>query len=206
MKHLIFPDIQHYCEQRISEFKDIPAERKVILQRIAEFIRGKRNNNQVIQLVYICTHNSRRSHFGQIWGAVAAAYYDVPTVLTYSGGTEATAFHPNAVAAAQRAGFEIQRLEEANNPLYDVQFGADLSSSCYSKTFDDSSNPTENFAAIMTCSDADENCPYIPNVDLRVATTYDDPKAFDNTTHQDEKYDERCAQIARESLFLFSLV
>lgn len=206
MKQFLFPQIQTYCADRISEFESIPAERKAILERIANYIRSKRDENQVIQLVYICTHNSRRSHFGQIWGAVAAAYYDVPTVLTYSGGTEATAFHPSAVAATQRAGFDVQRLDENTNPLYEVHFGEHFSSSCFSKTYDDVSNPTENFAAIMTCSDADENCPFIPNVELRVATTYDDPKAFDNTSQQDEKYDERCSQIARESLYVFSLV
>ncbi len=206
MKQILFPQILSYCEARISEFESIPAERKAILARIAEYIRNKRDENQVIQLVYICTHNSRRSHFGQIWGAVAAAYYDVPTVLTYSGGTEATAFHPNAVAATKRAGFDMQCLDENTNSLYEIYFGENLSTACFSKTYDDATNPSENFAAVMTCSDADENCPFIPNVELRVATTYDDPKAFDNTPQQDEKYDERCAQIARESLYVFSLV
>ncbi len=206
MKQFLFPQIQTYCEARISEFDSIPAERKAILERIANYIRSKRDENQVIQLVYICTHNSRRSHFGQIWGAVAAAYYDVPTVLTYSGGTEATAFHPNAVTSLKRVGFEITRSEQTSNPLYEVYFGIDISTPCFSKVFDDESNPKNNFAAIMVCSDADENCPFIPNAEMRISTTYDDPKAFDNTPKQDAGYDERSAQIARESLYVFSLV
>lgn len=200
----MYPKIKKYCEQRIVEFDQITEERKATLQDIANYIRDKKTANQVIQLVYICTHNSRRSHFGQIWGAVAAAYYEMPTVLTYSGGTEATAFHSNALAAVARAGFEIKIVEDSENPLYEIIFGQDRSTVCFSKKFNDPSNPQSNFAAIMTCSDADENCPFIPKVDIRIATTYDDPKVFDGTELQDDKYNERCAQIAREILYCFS--
>jgi hypothetical protein len=77
---------------------------------------------------------------------------------------------------------------------------------CFSKTYDAATNPQKEFAAIITCSDAEENCPFIPGVELRIATTYDDPKAFDNTPQQDAKYDERCKQIALETLYAFSLV
>ena len=33
---------------------------------------------------------------------------------------------------------------------------------------------------------------------------YDDPKAFDDTPAEAEKYDERSQQIAREMLYIFS--
>jgi protein-tyrosine phosphatase/arsenate reductase len=206
MKQFLFPQIQTYCADRISEFDLIPAERKIILQRIADYIRNKRDENQFIQLVYICTHNSRRSHFGQIWGAVAAAYFDVPTAITYSGGTEATQMHPNVLSSLERTGFVVEKNEYPSNPLYEVNFGTDLSTTCFSKEYNDKSNPQNNFAAIMVCSDAEENCPFIPNVELRVAITYKDPKAFDKTPQQDASYDERSAQIAREILYMFSLV
>ena len=40
----------------------------------------------------------------------------------------------------------------------------------------------------------------------RIAITYEDPKAFDGTDREAEAYDERCRQIAREMLYVFSLV
>ncbi|MDF2453450.1 MAG: protein-tyrosine-phosphatase, partial [Bacteroidota bacterium] len=43
-------------------------------------------------------------------------------------------------------------------------------------------------------------------VELRIATTYDDPKEFDNTSQQDEKYSERCKQIALETFYVFSKI
>ena len=76
----------------------------------------------------------------------------------------------------------------------------------FSKTYDNDFNPRSRFAAVMTCSHADENCPFIPSAAQRISVTYEDPKTFDNTPLQEEKYDERCRDIARELLYVFSQV
>lgn len=199
-------EIESYCEKRIKEFGLIPKERKVLLGKIADYISYMRGEDAPIQLIYICTHNSRRSHFGQIWAAVAADFYGIANVLTFSGGTEATEFNGNAIHSLLEIGFDIITDGESDNPKYTMRFGKDKSTLCFSKVYSDDVNPKENFAAIMTCSDAEDNCPFIPGVDLRIATTYEDPKHFDGTDQQSEKYAERCAQIARECLYVFSLV
>ena len=202
----MYNNIEKYCSELSSHYSDIPQDRKLLLQKISDYIRQKRVANEVVSLVYICTHNSRRSHFGQVWGAVAAAYYKLSGIRTYSGGTEATAFHPNAIAALERVGFTTLKKNESANPLYEVGFSENSYVSCFSKMYDDAANPKQNFVAIMTCSDAEENCPFIPGVDLRIGTTYNDPKVFDNTAQQNSAYDERCRQIALETLYVFSLV
>lgn len=204
MSTQLFEPIRLYCSNRIAEFDHIPADRKQLLLRITDYIRSKRHQNLPIQLVYVCTHNSRRSHFGQIWAAVAAAYYSIDEVTTYSGGTEATAFHPNAITALKTLGMSITPDDSPSNPVYTVQFGPEQSVQCFSKKYSDDSNPKVGFAAIMTCADAEENCPFIPGAELRIGTTYDDPKAFDGTSRQAEAYLERSAQIARETLYVFS--
>lgn len=198
-----FPQIESYCQARFQEFETISPERREILLCIAEYITVNLHKNKKVQLVFVCTHNSRRSHYGQIWARVAADYFGIENIATYSGGTEATAFHPNAIAALERIGFQIQVKEQSDNPKYRVRFGDELETSCFSKTYDHEENPKSNFAAIMTCSDAEENCPFIPGVELRIGTTYEDPKAFDSTPQEAEQYDMRCAQIARELLFVF---
>lgn len=203
----MIPEVKNYCDQRIAEFNLIPEERKALLEKISTYIKQRQAAGKPIQLVYICTHNSRRSHFGQVWAYVAAQYYGIKNVHTFSGGTEATAFHPNAIAAVTRSGLHVKAIGEGNNPKYEVRADeAQLPTICFSKVYNDEGNPKEGFAAVMTCSDAEENCPFIPGVDLRIGTTYNDPKAFDNTPQQDEKYDERCRQIARECLYVFSRV
>lgn len=74
---------------------------------------------------------------------------------------------------------------------------------CYSKVFDADENPSTNFAAVMTCSHADENCPFIPGSEASIALDYKDPKEFDDTPQAQEKYDERSDQIASEMIYVF---
>lgn len=203
---MLFKQIEQHCNELVAKFDTISAERKVLLSNISKYIESKRAHDQHVNLIYVCTHNSRRSHFGQVWAAVAASYFQIPNVSTFSGGTEATAFNPNAIKALTSNGFEVTPESTDSNTHCTVRFGDNEYTSCFSKVYDDEVNPKANFAAIMTCSDAEENCPFIPGVELRIGTTYDDPKAFDGTPQQDEKYLERSNQIALECLYVFSLV
>ena len=203
----MYKKIKSTCDDLSQQFETISTERKALLEKISAYIQLKKDANLPIQLMYVCTHNSRRSHFGQIWAAVAAAYYSVENVTTFSGGTEATAFNINAINALKGIGFDVQAKDETTNPVYEVSFGEELKPSiCFSKVYNDKFNPSTNFAAIMTCGDAEENCPFIPGVELRIGTTYNDPKEFDGTELQDQKYKERSLQIALETLYVFSLI
>lgn len=202
----MFQKIKERCEQLIKAFDTIPEDRKKILKQLSEYIQEKKNANLPINLVYICTHNSRRSHFGQVWASVAADYYAIDNVHTFSGGTEATAFNPNAIHALKLSGFDMKSDDSSTNPIYFVKYGEEKYTTCFSKLFDDAHNPSSNFAAIMTCSHAEENCPFVSGADLRIAITYEDPKEFDGTIQQEEMYMERSNQIAMECLYVFSLV
>lgn len=203
----MFTPIKNYCDNLIKDFDSIPKERKEILEKISYYIQTKISQNKTIDLIYICTHNSRRSHFGQVWAKVASRYFQINNVNTYSGGTEATAFNINAINALKRVGFNISTENSNSNPLYKIQFDEKGNSiECFSKVYNDPKNSQKEFAAIMTCSDAEENCPFIPGAELRIGTTYDDPKAFDNAPLQDAKYDERCKQIALETFYVFSKI
>jgi arsenate reductase len=200
----IFPMLQTYVAQRTAEFDQIPAERQADLKKLAAYIRDQRAADKPVRLIFICTHNSRRSHLAQLWAAVAADHYGLEHVETFSGGTEATAFNPRAVAAIQRAGFQVDSPTDDKNPRYSVRFkstGQPLTA--WSKRYDDKANPQSEYAAIMTCSQADQACPVIPGADLRLALPYDDPKTSDDTPEETAIYDERTAQIARELLYTF---
>jgi protein-tyrosine phosphatase/arsenate reductase len=204
----MFEVLKNHCDQLVSYFDTIPKERKELLTKISDYIQSKKDANLPINLMYVCTHNSRRSHFGQIWAIVVATYFGIENVQTFSGGTEATAFNPNAIQALKESGFEISTKEMTENPKYKVAFGTNEFefTTCFSKVYDDILNPSSNFIAIMTCSDAEQNCPFILGVDLRIGTTYSDPKAFDETPQQADKYLERSNQIALECLYVFSQI
>lgn len=199
-------ELENLCNELVTEFDSISNERKELIANISRYIAEKLQKNEAVNLVYICTHNSRRSHFGQISAALAANYYQLPNVKTFSGGTEATAFHINAIEALVGLGFRIIKQSEDTNPHYRVYFGDEEFTTCFSKVYNHSANPTNNFAAIMTCSDAEENCPFIPGVELRIGTTYEDPKISDNSPQQKQTYTERFKQIATETFYAFSLV
>lgn len=202
----MYPNLQTYTSELESDFKSIPSTRKKELNEVADYIGTKLEKGETARLNFICTHNSRRSHLAQIWTAVAASHYQIQNVLTYSGGTEATAFNPRAVTALERAGLKIKK-PGGKNPKYQVQFDEDSEPLiCFSKTFDDPFNPKSNFAAIMTCSDADENCPFVPGAEFRKPITYRDPKESDGTDHESEIYNERCKQIATEMFYMMSKV
>jgi arsenate reductase len=199
-------EIEKYISETIGSFDVISEERKSFLKEISRYVEKRINERKISELLYVCTHNSRRSHFGQIWGKVAAEYYGIKNVHTYSVGTEATVFHPNAIKALRQVGFRITHAGE-NNPRYLVYYDDHQSPIiCYSKTYLDSAIPKDGLCAIMTCAEADGNCPFIPGTEVRVSCSYVDPKAFDGTPQQDEKYLERCRQIAMECLFVFSII
>ncbi len=202
----MYTKLKEYISEITQEFESIPDERKKTLQDVADYISKELKENNSAKLNFICTHNSRRSHLAQIWTQTAAAYYEIDGVETFSGGTESTAFNPRAVAAVERAGFHITS-PVGENPSYEVKFSEDADPMfCFSKKFDDEVNPDKNFAAIMTCSDADENCPFVPGTSFRKPVTYRDPKESDGTEKEKETYDERCLQIATEMFYMMSRV
>jgi len=202
----MYTSIQIYCSSLVKNFHSLLNERKVILNEIAAYIKTQLENSKPVNLIYICTHNSRRSHFGQIWAAVAAKYYNIQNVRTFSGGTEATAFNPNAIHSLERLGFHVEKSGSESNPLYKMFYSNDDFVTCFSKVYSDSNNPSNGFAAIITCTDADEKCPIVKGAAIKIATPYDDPKKFDGTEIESAKYDERCRQIALECLYVFSLI
>jgi arsenate reductase len=201
-------ELQKYVQTIVPGIDAIPDDRKQELKKIALFVKTKLKSKESADLLFICTHNSRRSHMGQIWAATAAAYYGVAGVRTFSGGTEATAFNPRAVAALQRAGFKIEgNSSTEKNPHYRVTFADSLPAiESFSKKFEDKTNPQSNFAAVMTCAQADKNCPTVPGAALRIPLHYEDPKASDGTPEETATYDARARQIATEMFYLFSQV
>lgn len=179
--------LNNFLSDCIKRIDGIPKQRKDLLDVLVEYI-SNRINESTVSLTFICTHNSRRSHLSQVWAKIAADYYGYGNVKTFSGGTEVTAVYPSVLKTLETKGVSNEVREQL-----------------FSKRFDDKSNPSSNFAAVMTCTDADENCPFIPN-STRISLPYDDPKVYDGTNEEELKYLERSTQIATELLYVFSNV
>jgi protein-tyrosine phosphatase/arsenate reductase len=203
----VFPELASYVAARQGELDEIPPARRATLQEMADFVAERIGSSAPALLTFICTHNSRRSHMAQIWAQTAAHLHGIAPVRTFSGGTEATAFEPRAVAALRRAGFAIEPTSDDHNPVYQVRYadGAEPMAA-FSKVYDHAPNPQADYCAVMTCAQADEGCPIVFGAAARIAIPFEDPKTFDGTEQEAEQYDERCRQIGREMLHAFSLV
>ena len=183
---------------------ELTQEREELLLAIADAITDEYFDSEKVNITFICTHNSRRSQFAQIWAFFAVNYFQLTNFFTFSGGTEATAFHRNTVRALQHAGFEFHIENFTHqNPKYIVSFkGNQEPLSAFSKTFDHPINAFP-YIAVTTCNDADENCPFIPDAMYRFHLPYADPKEADNTDKTSETYIATSNLIAGEIYFIF---
>jgi arsenate reductase len=182
-------------------------ERKSILQPLVDYLYDKIDSNDEIRLTFICTHNSRRSHLAQVWAQTMAYHFGINTFQCYSGGTEVTALFPKIVQTLLLQGFQIETLSTSNNPVYAIKYDDNaLPIIGFSKTYDDTFNPKAQFAAIMTCSSADEGCPIVVGAEKRFPIRYEDPKVFDGTAQMDAIYVERSIEIASELFYVFSKI
>jgi len=193
--------------EKFQNFEVISALRRIILQPMIDYIQQKINNKEDINLHFICTHNSRRSHFAQVWAQVAANHYCIPNVCCYSGGTEETALFPEVRDTLNKQGLQIFPITEGDNPIYAIKYTKNsMPIIGFSKTYDHAFNPTSAFAAILTCSQADQGCPYIEGAEIRIPVTYEDPKVSDGTPDQPQLYEKTSIEIATEMMFIFSSI
>ncbi|KAI9026990.1 arsenate reductase [Hyaloraphidium curvatum] len=213
----IFPSLE-------ASLDAIPASRLGALKELASHAASRLSADQPAHLVFISTHNSRRSHIGQVMAAAAAEHAGLANVRTYSAGTEVTAFNANAVDALRAHGCTIDvctdqellssilgspvessgiDLEDPTNPVYLVRPRPSSSPSiCFSKTLAHPWLPKSGFAAVMTCTSADAACPVVAGAKVRIALPYEDPKKSDGTGQEANVYGEKCREVGREMLWV----
>ena len=193
----------------IAEFSEnqISNDRLEVLRPLKIYIQEKLNSGETIRLNFICTHNSRRSHLSQIWAQTMAFHFGIKNIYCYSGGTESTAMFPKIVDTLIAQGFLVMKLSESENPIYAVKYAQNENPIiCFSKTYSHQFNPKQSFGAVMTCDSADEACPVVAGAEKRFQIRYSDPKVFDGTALQTQKYTERSIEIAREMWWVFKNV
>jgi arsenate reductase len=200
-------NLERYISTIEHSFQQIAESRKDVLRNLANFIKKELDAKSSAQLNFICSHNSRRSHLAQVWAQIAAHRYGLPEVQSYSGGTEATAIYKSTIGALKTAGLEFTDLREGHNPIFGARYALDAKPIIlFSKRYDHMFNPQRDFGAILTCGEADSDCPYIPNANFRIPVTYVDPKTDDGTDREAKSYEETCAKIAGEMFFVLSEV
>ena len=205
----MFPIIKQLIDLSFVHFDTINEHRKAELDTLAIWMKEKLKENGQLDCIVICTHNSRRSHLGQLLLAVAADYYKVDGLSAYSGGSEVTAFNYRMVEALKREGFEITEKAGGSNPVYTMAWGdtqPQQLNNIFSKVYSDEANPQSNFLAILVCDSADKNCPVVFGAAKRIAIPYKDPKDFDDTPDETQAYTAKIHEMGKEFFYLISQI
>ena len=197
--NILAPLVEEISKRSISD------ERKKDLLPLINYLKNRLLSEKNCQLNFICTHNSRRSQFSQLWAKVMADYYGIPCT-TFSGGVEITSCNERVINTLKSQGFSINMDQNKENPRYQIGMNEYTFGTFFSKKFNHPENPTEDFAAIMTCGHADENCPFIPGTERRIPIRYKDPKIYDNTNNEAQGYLDKSIEIASEMNYIFSHV
>jgi arsenate reductase len=199
----LLPALADYIEECHAESATIPTSRRDILQAIAASCAEMWQADGRIILLFVCTHNSRRSQLAQLWAHVAGYLQTGGSVWQcHSAGTEATAVAKPILQSLQACGFQVR---EKNGPRQEVEIDYATEEEplvLYSKSIDDALLPKDQFIVVTTCGDADANCPYVPGTKKRFHLPYEDPKQSDGSSSQAATYAHRCRQIAVEMLLL----
>jgi arsenate reductase (thioredoxin) len=207
----LIPKVREHADFLTTSFDMIDEKHRLAGQKLAEWIAANYRPGKELDVIVVCTGNSRRSMFGSTMGNIAAAYYGMPEIHFHSGGTAPTAFNSRTVSALKAIGVEVEPIgKEASrgepktaNPMYRVCWGTPESGGVsletieFSKRYDDSSNPQQGFAALLVCSEADAACPTVQGSALRVSMPYLEPKIYDGGAFEAAKYAERRDDIAR---------
>lgn len=194
--------LRMFIETRLNGL--IVGNRKELLDEISKDLMELYSKDGELKLNFICTHNSRRSQFAQVWAWILANYYDLTNIASFSGGTEVTAVYPSVIRALESIGVKVNKEQKADNPIYTLSLGEGIEPlKLYSKLYDAPENPKENFLAFMTCSSADEGCPFIVGPIKRYRLTYEDPKFSDGTEREKETYLEKCIEIGSQIKYVF---
>ncbi len=205
----LLPGLAEYFDGLARTADRIGEAHRVAGEALATWIAGNYRLGQALNVIVVCTGNSRRSILGSTMGNLAAASCGMPEVRFYSGGTEPTAFNPRTIAALRRIGVEVEPTgeeaprgePEVANPIYRVCWGAPgeppMEAVEFSKRYDDPTNPQQGFAALMVCDEADAGCPAVRGAALRLSMTLADPKEQDGTPEEAARYDERRDDLGR---------
>ena len=67
----MYARLQSYIESSRGSFEQINPDRCAGLLQIKDYVVASQLAREPAKLLFICTHNPRRSHMGQLWTQVA---------------------------------------------------------------------------------------------------------------------------------------
>ncbi len=200
------PKVAAHADMLTTSFDMIDETHREAGEKLVDWIVKNYKPGQPLHVTVICTGNSRRSILGATMGNIAAAYYGMPEIRFHSGGTAPTAFNPRTIAALKDIGVEIEadrftRLPEASRrpPTRSTPSGGARAWRRPSSPRPTSMPPTPSRASPPSWSAARRTPParFVKGAALRISMPYLDPKIYDDSVYESQKYAERRDDIGR---------
>lgn len=200
----LYPILFNYSRDLYPEYINIPGERRVILEEIANYIIGSLQFEKESEILFLETDNSTRTIMAEAWATAASFYYGINHVKIYSGGINSSKISTNTIVALEKAGFIIYKTSEKQNPTYEIKYSYNVPPVIVtSKKYNNKLNPDIRYGSVFLCSNADINLPVVKGNNFRTSLHYFDPTAYNNSPEAPEKYMDRCHEIAIEMFYLF---
>jgi hypothetical protein len=214
------PRVRAHAEWLTTSYDLIDEPHRQAGAKLVEWLVSNHRTGEPLHVTVICTGNSRRSMLGAVLGNIASAYHGLPEIRFHSGGTAPSAFNRRTIATLQAIGVDIEPTgseaprgePDTPNPIHRVRWGSSrpgeppLEMTEFSKTYQDPANPSTGFAALLVCGEADAACPAVIGASVRISMPYLDPKLFDDSPYEAQKYAERRDDIGRLMLSVLSQV
>jgi hypothetical protein len=200
----LYPILFNFARDLYPEYSNIPFERKVILEEIANYIIGARQLDSKGSLLFIETNHSSRAVLAHVWAKTASYYYGINDIDLFSGGITQSSISINTIIALEKAGFIVYKISNTGNPDFEIKYSYNIPPIILkSIKYNEKSNPNINFGSVILCSNADINLPTVKGNNFRTSLYYFDPTAYDGTPEALEMYMEKSKEIAIEMFYLF---
>lgn len=176
-------DLKNFI-QEVKSFEPTGTQKARLENIISEL---KKFLDECNAVVFLCTHNSRRSQYCEIWAKYFSSVYK-NKIKFLSAGAVKTKVHKQIYKSFERVGVKVDENSSINIETMTI--------SPFSKTLTEVKE--KEFMSIMTCAESEKSCPVDARSLINLKLFYDDPKRYDNTPEEAEEYDKTSFMIASQ--------
>jgi hypothetical protein len=201
----LYPILNEYVRDFPKEFRKIPEERRFRLNEMVYFLEGQYQNNAPWQITFISTNESTVGQMAKAWSKAAAYYFGFKNFEPYSGGIKPGEISVRTIVALEKAGFIVYKSHINEVDVYRIKYSFNLEPViAFPKKINHTKNPGNNFMAVILDGNADLNINNVRGTYDRLFLEYEDPKGYEGSDLENQKFNESCRQVAVEMFYVFS--
>jgi hypothetical protein len=201
----LYPILNEYVRDFPDEFRKIPEERRYRLNEMVYYLEDQRKQKAPTQITFISTNEATVSQMAQAWSKAAAYYFGFTDFQPYSGGLNPDLISENTIIALEKAGFIVYKSDVGGLSVYRIKYSYNLDPIiAFPKKISHTKNPGDNFMAVILDGNADLNINNIEGTYNRLFLEYEDPKGYEGSEIEKDKFNESCKNVAVEMFYVFS--